>query len=76
MKVKILEIFKGKNGEYSSKRFVGVIGALVLFAAFSYNVIEPSEEEPSGELISAVVTVIVFCLGYTAIEKFAKDAEG
>lgn len=76
MKVKILEIFKGKNGEYSSKRFVGVIGAFVLFSAFVYNVIKPTEQQPSNDLISAVVTVVVFCLGYTAIEKFAKDAEG
>ncbi len=75
--MKVLNIFKGDKGEWSSKRFVGVIGALVLFSAFVYNVIKPTEQQPSNELISAVVTVVVFCLGYTAIEKFAKNnAEG
>ena len=28
---KIIEIFKGDKGEFSSKRFVGIVGAFVLF---------------------------------------------
>ena len=34
---KILEIFKGDNGQLSSKRFVGIIGAFVLFGTMAHN---------------------------------------
>lgn len=68
---KILDIFKGDKGEFSSKRFVGIIGAFILFGAFVYNVIEPSEAQPSADVINAVTTVVVFCLGFTSIDKFA-----
>lgn len=72
---KMLEIFKGDNGEFSSKRFVGVVGAFILFSTLIYNVIKPSEQQPSEELISSVTMVVVFCLGFTSIEKFA-NAKG
>lgn len=68
---KMLDIFKGDKGEWSSKRFVGIIGAFILFSALVYNVIKPSEQQPSSELVSAVTTVVVFCLGFTSIDKFA-----
>jgi len=34
---KLLEIFKGDKGEFSSKRFVGIIGAFVLFGTMAHN---------------------------------------
>jgi len=32
-----MEIFTGDKGEMSSKRFVGIIGAFVLFATMAHN---------------------------------------
>ena len=68
---KILEIFKGDKGEWSSKRFVGIIGAFVLFGTMAYNSLSPEEIAPSAELVQAVEWVTVLSLGFTSIDKFA-----
>ena len=74
---KILEIFKGDNGEYSSKRFVGIIGAFVLFGTMVYNSIKPQEALPSSDLISAVEWVTILTLGFTSVDKFGnRNAQG
>lgn len=74
---KMLEIFNGDNGELSSKRVIGILGAIILFSTLVYNVIKPSDQMPSSDLISAVTTVVVFCLGFTSIDKFAnRNAQG
>ncbi len=68
---KILEIFKGDKGEWSSKRFVGIIGAFVLFGTMAHNSLSPEEIAPSAELVQAVEWVTVLSLGFTSIDKFA-----
>lgn len=74
---KILEIFKGDNGEYSSKRFVGIVGAFVLFGTMVYNSIKPQEASPSADLISAVEWVTILTLGFTSVDKFGnRNAQG
>ena len=70
--MKILEVFKGQAGEMSSKRLVGVIGALVLFCTMVANSFSPVEVAPSPELVAAVEWVTILCLGFTSVEKFAK----
>jgi hypothetical protein len=70
--MKFLQIFKGQAGEVSSKRVVGVIGALVLFGTMVANSFSPVEVAPSPELVSAVEWVTIMCLGFTSVEKFAK----
>ena len=59
---RILEIFTGDKGEFSSKRFVGIIGALVLFGRMVYS--------PIPELIQAVEYISIFALGFTSFDKF------
>jgi hypothetical protein len=59
---KIFEIFKGDKGEFSSKRFVGIIGSLVLFGRMIYS--------PIPELIQAVEYIAIFSLGFTSFDKF------
>ena len=71
--MKILQILKGDNGEYSSKRFVGVIGALVLFVALCYNVYKPKGSQLSSELIDAVEWVVILSLGFTSVDKFKNE---
>jgi hypothetical protein len=75
---KILEIFKGQKGEWSSKRFVGIIGAFVLFGTMAHNSLSPQDIAPSAELVQAVEWIVICSLGITGIEKFARkdNAEG
>ena len=75
---KILEMFKGDKGEISSKRVVGIVGALILFTTMVLNVMSPKDIAPSKDLISAVQFVVIACLGFTSIDKFANkdNAEG
>ena len=60
--MKLSEIFKGDKGEFSSKRFVGIIGALVLFGSLVYYNTYP--------LVEAVEFITIFSLGYTVIDKY------
>ena len=72
---KILEIFKGDKGEFSSKRFVGIIGALVLFGTLAHNSTTHEDIAPSKELVEAVEWVTILTLGFTSIDKFSKKDE-
>jgi len=71
----IMEMFKGDKGEISSKRVVGVLGAIVLFSAMVLNIFYPKEISPSPELIDAVKWVVIGSLGITGFEKFANKNE-
>jgi hypothetical protein len=69
---KILEAFKGAEGEVSSKRLVGIVGAFMLFSTFAANSFTHVEFAPSDKLVEAVEWVVILCLGFTSIEKFKK----
>ena len=73
---KMMEMFKGDKGEISSKRVVGIVGALILFTTMVLNVMSPKDIAPSKDLISAVQFVVIACLGFTSIDKFASKDEG
>jgi hypothetical protein len=60
--MRISELFKGDKGEFSSKRFVGIFGALVLFGSLVYYNTDP--------LVEAVEFITIFSLGYTVIDKY------
>jgi hypothetical protein len=68
---KLLEIFKGDKGEFSSKRFVGIIGAFVLYGTLAYNSTTHQDIAPSKELVEAVEWVTILTLGFTTIDKFS-----
>jgi hypothetical protein len=68
---KLLEIFKGDKGEFSSKRFVGIIGAFVLYGTLAYNSTTHQDIAPSKELVEAVEWVTILTLGFTSIDKFS-----
>jgi hypothetical protein len=69
--MKIFQIFKGDKGEFSSKRFVGIIGAFVLFGTLAHNSTTPTDIAPSKELVEAVEWVVILTLGFTSIDKFS-----
>ena len=56
----------------SSKRLIGVIGALVLMGTMVANSFSPQEIAPSKELVEAVEYLTIAMFFGTAIEKFAK----
>jgi hypothetical protein len=60
--MKVSEVFKGDKGEFSSKRFVGIVGALVLFGSLVYY--------NTPQLVEAVEFITIFSLGYTVIDKY------
>jgi hypothetical protein len=72
---KIIEIFKGDKGEFSSKRFVGIIGAFVLFGTMAHNSMSSQDIAPSPDLVEAVKWIVIMSLGFTSIDKFSKQNE-
>jgi hypothetical protein len=73
--MRFLDFFKGDKGEASSKRFVGIIGAFVLFGTMAHNSLSPADIVPSPELVSAVEFIVIACLGFTSIDKFSNKKE-
>ena len=67
---RLMEVFTGDKGEISSKRVIGVIGALILFTSLIIST--RLELHPNKELVEAVEWVVILCLGFTSIDKFAK----
>lgn len=72
---KIFEIFKGDKGEWSSKRFVGIIGAFVLYGTLAYNSTTHQDIAPSKELVQAVEWITILTLGFTTIDKFGNNGK-
>jgi len=62
----------GNGDEVSSKRVIGVLGALVLFGTMIANSFSPQDIAPSKELVEAVEYLTIAMFFGTAIEKFAK----
>ena len=64
---KILEAFKGEQGEVSSKRVVGILGAIALIGSMVYY--------NTDKLVEAVEWLSILALGFSAVEKFKKDGK-
>jgi hypothetical protein len=73
--MKFLDFFKGDKGQASSKRFVGIIGAFVLFGTMAHNSLSPADIVPSPDLVSAVEFIVIACLGFTSIDKFSNKKD-
>ena len=66
---RLLEVFTGDKGEISSKRVIGVIGALILFTSLIIST--RLELNPNKELVEAVEWVTILTLGFTSVDKFS-----
>jgi hypothetical protein len=66
--MKLSEFFKGDKGEFSSKRFVGIAGSVVLFGSMVYY--------NTPQLVEAVEFITIFSLGYTVIDKYTNGKQG
>lgn len=62
----------GVGDEVSSKRVIGILGALVLFGTMIANSFSPVDVAPSKELVEAVEYLTIAMFFGTAVEKFAK----
>lgn len=60
----------GAGDEVSSKRVVGVVGAVTLFATMAVNSATHQEIAPSDNLVDAVLYVTLGTLGMTTVDKF------
>ena len=56
----------------SSKRFIGISGALVLLVMLVINSFSPTTIGPSDGLVNAVLVLTLGCFGFTSLDKFAK----
>ena len=63
-----MRMLKDHNNEPSSKRFVGVLSALVLLYCLLYNTWFP-KNAPAEYLVDSVALLSFGCLGLTATEK-------
>jgi hypothetical protein len=71
MKEWVTKLF-GVGDEVSSKRVIGVLGALVLFGTLVANSFSKVDIAPSKELVEAVEYITIAMFFGTAVEKFAK----
>ena len=62
----------GTGDEVSSKRVIGLIGAVVLLTMLVVNSFSPQDIAPSDGLVNAVLVLTLGCFGFTALDKFAK----
>lgn len=56
----------------SSKRFIGILGALVLLTMLIINSFSPTTIGPSDGLVNAVLVLTLGCFGFTSLDKFAR----
>ena len=56
----------------SSKRFIGILGALVLLVMLIINSFSPTTIGPSDGLVNAVLVLTLGCFGFTSLDKFAR----
>lgn len=68
-------MLKDHNNEPSSKRFVGVLSALVLLYCLVYNTWFP-KNAPAEYLVDSVALLSFGCLGLTATEKIFHTIKG
>lgn len=62
----------GVGDEVSSKRFVALLGSLVLLGTLVANSFTDQDIAPSDALVNAVLVLTLGCFGFTSLDKFAK----
>jgi hypothetical protein len=72
MKLFFTQIFQDENGEFSSKRFIGIIAGLTLCATMILNSVNDTQVGPSDTLVNAVTMLSFGCLGLASVDKIFK----
>lgn len=58
--------------EVSSKRFIALLGSIVLLGTLIANSFTDQSIAPSDALVNAVLVLTLGCFGFTSLDKFAK----
>ena len=66
MKNRVLEIIEGVNGQLSSKRALGVFGAIVCIFLLIYFVVEATRNKEYAMASSLITTSLAFFIGLVA----------
>lgn len=72
MKRFIVEIFTDESGQYSSKRFVGILCSLALVASLIINAFVARDFDKSSSLVNSVALLAFGSLGLTSVDKWSK----
>jgi hypothetical protein len=68
----IIQIFTDESGQYSSKRFVGILCSLTLVTVLIINAFVAHEFDKSSSLVNSVALLAFGSLGLTSIDKWSK----
>lgn len=69
MKKFFTQIFLDETGNFSSKRFIGIIAGLTLCATMYINSYSHGDIKPSDTLVNAVAMLSFGCLGLASVDK-------
>jgi hypothetical protein len=69
MKKFFTQVFQDETGNFSSKRFVGIIAGLTLCATMYINSYSHGDIKPSDTLVNAVAMLSFGCLGLASVDK-------
>jgi len=74
MKKFFAQIFQDEKGNFSSKRFVGIITSLSICVALIANTFSHESIKPASELVNAAAALAFGALGLASVDKvFKKD---
>lgn len=66
----LANMLQAPSGNYSSKRVIGFICAMVLCVALFVSMF--TNYEPNRELVNSIEFITLGCLGFTSIDNFSK----
>jgi hypothetical protein len=69
MKKFFTQLLQDETGNFSSKRFVGIIAGLTLCATMYINSYSHGDIKPSDTLVNAVAMLSFGCLGLASVDK-------
>ena len=75
MKKFFTQIFQDEKGNFSSKRFIGIISGLTLCITMYVNSYTHGDIKPSDTLVNAVAMLSFGSLGLASIDKVFKKKE-
>jgi len=76
MKTFFTQIFQDEKGNFSSKRFIGILAGISLCVALIANTFSHESIKPSAELVNAITALSFGALGLASMDKiFRKDKE-
>ena len=72
MKKFFTQIFQDEHGNFSSKRFIGIIAGLTLCITMYHNQFTEEHVAPATSLVNAVAALAFGALGLASIDKIFK----